>query len=897
MPSQRRQVILALRGLANADDKWENLSSDSGHNNAQENHASENNNDELHHNFRGEALEEIETAASNLRCCNEEYFKSLDQYHHSLRSFWLGSKATNNSQPEHVKSELATVGGQLASNLLCQLKWDKELGHAILIYLEKDLYRNIENYSQQINIGNSFNQIHNSRLDNNHSSNKLRAWSDSMSQMIQIDKPFWNFVECEVYDDTELFENDEPEFLNGEPSSQFISVGHSAQQIIAQGGEESPTHDIPGSLDQRNLHNLIISSNSIEDAVDIFLHNKCRSTNNIGGRIPASVGSRSVTLMLLVGEEGCGKTHMLDSIQQHARGFSSESKGVQGKSRTSSIEVIRPKFPVDLVGNSIGSSEDRLIALFSYASNLVSTTTSKSKSRKCLILLDDIDKMFSISDGINTSDSPDVADGSSALSHIGRRCKALFLSIIDALREIEASSENDGHLLLLCTARSICDGLPNRFDKSFLCGQPDEIQRRKMILSCLSNDEDTRKGVLAESDITDDRINEILSLVAHHSAGRSAVELSQCCRETILIDAKSASSTSFKTNGFVKGHSVLERRLHHLDIMLQAMSPQSLKSGSLDGIVEMRIFTPEELKSKLTTDKNGEILMPLLGADANRAYEALMNVLITPLCRSDEIRSLLYGGTNQSSAVDVKPIRVGALLAGKPGVGKSVLAYHCASLAAKMARVTLIDVSCTSLIHKEIGGSERAVHRLFSAVRSAAPCILLLDGIENIAPRRGNDNTSEGTMDRVLSTFLTEMDGIESGSSGVSGNVAVIGITHNPDLIDPSLRRPGRLEKTITLGAPDCDARRELVAQHIKDLNIDFSSSGYFDAKNKNDLSQFVALQSADMSAVEVIAICREASMECLREIDFDIGVIIKPTLKYEHFKTAIRIMKGTNTT
>lgn len=199
-----------------------------------------------------------------------------------------------------------------------------------------------------------------------------------------------------------------------------------------------------------------------------------------------------------------------------------------------------------------------------------------------------------------------------------------------------------------------------------------------------------------------------------------------------------------------------------------------------------------------------------------------------------------------------------------------------------------MDVSCTSLIHKEIGGSERAVHHLFEAVRAAAPCLLLLDGIENVAPRRGNDCTTEGTMDRVLSTFLTEMDGI---SDGAAGNVGVIGITYDPDLIDPSLLRPGRLEKTIKLGTPDFEARKELVSRNIDDLNFDFSSAGYFDPKNKDDISQYVAMESSGMSAVETIAICKEAAMECLRELDF--VVTGSPLLSHSNFKAAVNVMKG----
>mmetsp|Transcript_40718 Transcript_40718/g.69531 ORF Transcript_40718/g.69531 Transcript_40718/m.69531 type:complete len:133 (-) Transcript_40718:907-1305(-) len=114
-----------------------------------------------------------------------------------------------------------------------------------------------------------------------------------------------------------------------------------------------------------------------------------------------------------MGEEGCGKSHFLDSIQQQI--FASDT----------SIKVIRPKYPVDLVGNIVGSSEDRLIGLFTYASRIVSTASGNGP-RKCLIMLNDIGQIFSLSDDINEQ-SPRTS--SSTLFSIGRRCKALFLTI------------------------------------------------------------------------------------------------------------------------------------------------------------------------------------------------------------------------------------------------------------------------------------------------------------------------------------------------------------------------------------------------------------------------------------------------------------------------------------
>ncbi|KAL9181764.1 hypothetical protein ACHAXT_012107 [Thalassiosira profunda] len=805
LPVRRKQIVVGLQRLAGAFSKWRDLHAPSG--------AARESNSGPQNDSDADALEEVEEAASSLREGTSQYVEAIEGYSRALRQFWLIG------QPH---SDLAHVGRTLASQLMRQLKWDEGLGRTVLAFLDDDLYNNIN--------GKGFS-----------AAERLRVWSDAISKMMKINTSYWEFVEREAYDETELEQGKEsPELLNGEPSTHdvsFVNVRDEGAHVLAIEGE--------------SVYERFASSTSVEEAVDAFLQSD-------SGHV--EIGESSISSILLVGEEGCGKTYLLDSLQRRI---------AKANADTCPVKVLRPKYPVDLVGNSVGSSEDRLISLFNYASR----TASYGGAGKCLIMLDDIDRMFSLSNDANI-ESPGADAGVSTTQHfIGRRCKALFLSILDALREHK--SVDNGRVLLLCTSRSRCAEVADRFDRIFKRGQPDAEHRRKLIKNSLSFGSDLREGEAADTE-------SLLSLVAHHSAGRSALELAQCCREAILRCAEPANTRGSNDSMFMK-------RLQCLDKMLQTKSPQSLRGGSLDGVVDMRVYTPEELKSRLTIDANGEVKLPLLGAEAKRAHEALMNVLVTPLCRSDEIRALLYGGSGTDDTASAKPIRVGALLAGAPGVGKTSLAYHCASLAAKMSRVSLLDVSCTSLIHKEIGGSERAVQRLFAAVRAAAPCVLLLDGIECVAPKRGNDTTSEGTMDRVLSTFLTEMDGIETG--GATGNVAVIGVTHNPKLIDPSLLRPGRLEKTITLGAPDFEARKEQVARQIRDIHFDFALAGYFDPKSKDDVAQSVAMESAGMSAVEVIAICREASMECLRALNFDVSE--KPTMTYDHFKSAIKIMKG----
>ena len=868
LPSQRRQLIMALQELANNYHKWSQHSLANENDRIDDRQASSNAAlDEI-----GELVEKIEQIASNIRNYSTSYLESIKDYKHAIQLFWINHIDSNNDDCENI-SQLSQIGYQLSSQLIQQLLWDEELVQNVITQLlNEELYT--PNHETII--------IH-----------KLKTWASAMSSMIQIDKSFWKFVEREVYDETELENNsEEPRLLNGEASSQVVDIEtltKSIQVKVQVEGSDACTNSCEDFCNQTvSLHEGVVNSSSVERAVKEFfkyspsLHEESKQLSKTTRKRPL------ITSVLVTGQEGCGKTHLLDTIQRQHRQQTSIKE-------TTSIRIIRPKYPVDLVGSSIGSSEDRLIALFSYAHDVISTCKNTSSSpykyTKCLVMLDDVDKLLSLSDDAHNTGG--LADSSSVTNSahyfVGRRCKALFLSILDSLREKDSS--NYGHIFLLCTSRSFCDEIVSRFDKVFVKREPDDDQRREMILACLAADDRIdERGTELEQDTNDD-IDEILSLVVHHSTGKSAFEISQCCRKVLLICAEASSPID-------KCSSILRRRLICLDNMIQAAPPPSLRGGSLDGVVDMKVVTPEELESRIIHDSNGEISLPLFGLDAKRAYESLMNVVVTPLCRSNDIVELLYGG-NMADAPDgsmqayIKPIKVGALLIGGPGVGKTSLAYHCASVAASMARgITLLDVSCTSLIHKELGGSERAVQQLFSAVRAAAPCILLLDGIENIAPCRGNDNTSEGTMDRVLSMFLTEMDGIETGKP--SGNVAVIGITYDANLIDPSLRRPGRLEQTIPLGMPDTEARTELVRREIRNMNLDFTSAEYFDPKNEEELSRFVAIESVAMSAVEVIAICKEASMECLREVEFNVtNPTEPPSLRYKHFKRAVNKIKG----
>ncbi|ORX46363.1 AAA-domain-containing protein [Piromyces finnis] len=154
-------------------------------------------------------------------------------------------------------------------------------------------------------------------------------------------------------------------------------------------------------------------------------------------------------------------------------------------------------------------------------------------------------------------------------------------------------------------------------------------------------------------------------------------------------------------------------------------------------------------------------------------------------------------------------LRSGLLLYGYPGCGKTLLA----SAVAKECGLNFISVKGPELLNKYIGASEKSVRDLFERAQSAKPCVLFFDEFDAIAPRRGHDNT--GVTDRVVNQMLTQMDGAE----GLDG-VYVLAATSRPDLIDPALLRPGRLDKSLLCNMPDLEERIDILNALSRKLEL-----------------------------------------------------------------------------
>ncbi|MDT5031627.1 MAG: hypothetical protein QOC94_1798, partial [Actinoplanes sp.] len=192
----------------------------------------------------------------------------------------------------------------------------------------------------------------------------------------------------------------------------------------------------------------------------------------------------------------------------------------------------------------------------------------------------------------------------------------------------------------------------------------------------------------------------------------------------------------------------------------------------------------------------------------------------------------------------VQPPR-GVLLFGPPGCGKTYLVKAIAGT----GKANVLSVKGAELLSKWVGESERAVRELFRRAREAAPTLVFLDEVDALAPTRGQA-TDGGTTDRVVAALLTELDGVES-----LRNVVVIGATNRPDLIDPALLRPGRLERLIYVPPPDPEARTAILRASSKSVPLDEAV----------DLPALGA-ELDGFSAADCAALIRESALAAMRQ-------------------------------
>ena len=221
----------------------------------------------------------------------------------------------------------------------------------------------------------------------------------------------------------------------------------------------------------------------------------------------------------------------------------------------------------------------------------------------------------------------------------------------------------------------------------------------------------------------------------------------------------------------------------------------------------------------------------------------------------------------------------GILLYGKPGTGKTLLAKAVAN----ESGVNFISIKGPQLINRYVGESERGVREIFRKAKQAAPTILFLDEVDSLIPRRGSSSTDAHVTERVISQFLTEMDGIEE----LKG-VVVLAATNRLDLVDPAILRSGRFDLLFELPLPDESTREEIFRIHTKDKPL----------AQDVDLKD-LANKTNGMAGSDIEFISRKASMFAIREyIEYKRLEKTKSTapelkISRQHFERAVALMQA----
>ena len=186
----------------------------------------------------------------------------------------------------------------------------------------------------------------------------------------------------------------------------------------------------------------------------------------------------------------------------------------------------------------------------------------------------------------------------------------------------------------------------------------------------------------------------------------------------------------------------------------------------------------------------------------------------------------------------------GLLLYGPPGCSKTLTAKAVAT----ETGLNFIAVKGAELLNMYVGESERAIREVFRKARAASPSIIFFDEIDAIGSSSGSSTLNGGLS--VLTTLLNELDGIE-----ILKGVFVLAATNKPEMLDPALMRPGRLDTALYVGLPDFDVRQEILQIRIRRMDVD-------DEVDAGSL----AFLTAGYSGAELVSFCQIAGYAALEE-------------------------------
>jgi transitional endoplasmic reticulum ATPase len=308
--------------------------------------------------------------------------------------------------------------------------------------------------------------------------------------------------------------------------------------------------------------------------------------------------------------------------------------------------------------------------------------------------------------------------------------------------------------------------------------------------------------------------------------------ITRLCRSVALAPDVVVADVAARTPGFVAADlaALVDAAAHQAACREQARPTGDPKVTAADFTAALATVHPSSMDGQLLD--SGQVSLADVGG-LTEVKQVLTETVIWPIVYPDTFARL-----------GVAPTR-GVLLYGPPGCGKT----YIVKALAHDGRANVLSVKGAELMSKWVGESEAGVRQLFARARGAAPSLIFLDEIDALASVRGSGGGDDGVGNRVVAALLTEMDGIES----LKG-VVVIGATNRPDMVDPALLRPGRLERLLFVPPPDQAARAEIFQASAARTPLDQGV----------DLASLVA-RTEGYSGADCAAVIRQAALAAMR--------------------------------